>query len=211
MAAYTQDRYAGPPVGGRYLFGDTVADMHGTVWKCVGAGQPGIFVAQTDPDLLDDSVDLVGVAADADGYADDATGTDITLAVNSAGDGLAHPVTVTYAGVEDLSALVLTLSGTDANGSLLSEDVPLPNGADDLVTEASFLTLASALLTTDGEPGDLGVETIDIGWASIRPEPSAALRGKFRLEPQPGAADKLLICIDGDGAGAYEWATVTLS
>src|SRR5688572_18202091 len=131
MATYSQSRYAGPPTG-YYGVGDVVTDMNGVKWVCVASGYPSTFAPQPNIPLLEqdlpEAADFVGIAADLDGYANDATGATVTLAVNEPGDGLAHPVVVTYAGSEDLSLITLTLTGTDASDAALVEPIALTDG-----------------------------------------------------------------------------------
>lgn len=96
--------------------------------------------------------------ADANGYADAATGaaTSITLAASSAGDGLAHQLNFTS--TANLSGITFTVTGTDENGTAQTEDVTGPNN-ETVESTKYFLTVTSIT-----KSATLGANTLDIGW-----------------------------------------------
>lgn len=93
------------------------------------------------------------------------TGTDWSLAgdaewlLSGAGDALAHRLGITTAGNEPAgNAPSMTLTGTDADGNVITDTVVLPN-ATLVETAEYFLTVTSA---TTGSDTTVGL--IDIGW-----------------------------------------------
>jgi len=76
----------------------------------------------------------------------------------SAGDSLAHQLVITTVGNEPAgNAPVLTLTGTDADGNVQTEDITLPN-ATTIETTLYWLTV------TSGATQAATVDTVDIGW-----------------------------------------------
>ena len=105
-------------------------------------------------------IDLDVADANTAGLADDLTGAGpwdsgdfVTTAPT---DGLAHQLSFTSAA--NLSAITLTVVGTDADGKVLSEDVTGPN-ANTVESTGYFKTLTSI---TAGST--LGANTLDVGW-----------------------------------------------
>ena len=101
------------------------------------------------------NVDTNGLCAAITG-AGPWTIADAEFVATNSGDSLAHRLNLTSAA--NLSAITLTLVGTDANGDSLTEAVTGPN-ATTVETAGYFLTLTSV---TAG--ATLGANTLDIGW-----------------------------------------------
>lgn len=99
-------------------------------------------------------------AVDTDGLADGITGAgpwDSTdFVATSAGDSLAHQLNLTSAA--NLSAITITLTGTDADDNVITEDVVGPN-ATTVESTKYFKTL-----TAVSADSTLGANTLDIGW-----------------------------------------------
>lgn len=84
-----------------------------------------------------------------------------------AGDGMAHQLSVTSAA--NLSAITLTITGTDADGQEISEDVTAPN-ATTVETTLFFATVSE--ISADAT---LGANTMDIGWVDEAVTPTIPL------------------------------------
>ena len=98
--------------------------------------------------------------ADTDGFKNNATGatTPITPTATEVGDDLAHLVTLTSSA--NLSAITVTITGTDHAGRALSEAIAGPNN-NTVTTTAYFLTVTSIAISAT-----LGSNEMDIGWAA---------------------------------------------
>ncbi len=102
---------------------------------------------------------------DTDGIADGlATGSAWSYAdtalwlLDRAPDGLAHRLGVTTNGDEPGgNAPVMTITGTDADGNVITDDVTLPS-SNVVTTSEYFLTVISAVTQTDT------IAACDIGW-----------------------------------------------
>lgn len=94
--------------------------------------------------------------ATADFFANDATGTSVTLANNDTSDGLAHQVNITSAA--NISAITFTLTGIDPDGYTITEDVTGPN-ATTVESTKYFKRLDSVAISAT-----LGANTVDIGF-----------------------------------------------
>jgi len=101
------------------------------------------------------NVDTNGLCAAITG-AGPWTIADAEFVANDSGDSLAHQLNLTSAA--NLSAITMTLVGTDADGKALTEAIAGPN-ATTVETSGYFLTLTSV---TAG--ATLGANTLDIGW-----------------------------------------------
>lgn len=99
-------------------------------------------------------------AVDTDGLANDLTGvgpwTSANFVTTATPDGLAHQLNLTSAA--NLSAITLTLTGTDADDNVITEAVTGPN-ATTVETTAYFKTLTGVSASST-----LGANTLDIGW-----------------------------------------------
>lgn len=97
---------------------------------------------------------------DTDGLADGLTGAgpwDSTDFVTTATpDSIAHQLNLTSAA--NLSAITITLTGTDADGRVVTEDVTGPN-ANTVESTKYFKTLTAVAASAT-----LGANTLDIGW-----------------------------------------------
>lgn len=95
---------------------------------------------------------------DTDGLVDGATGatSPVTQLATSAGDGLAHRLNITSG--NNISALTITITGTDENGVAQTEDVTGPN-ATTVESTKYFLTVTSVAISAT-----LGSNTMDVGW-----------------------------------------------
>lgn len=117
---------------------------------------------------------------DTDGYVNDATGatTSLTLLATSAGDSLAHQIGV--ASTSNISTVVFTITGTDADGVALTETVTGVNNST-VETTGYFLTVSSITISAT-----LGAATVDIGWMDEFVTPTIPLntyvdRATFRV------------------------------
>lgn len=97
-------------------------------------------------------------AADANWFADNATGATITLAENDTPDGQAYKVAVLNNSLNDLSGITMTLVGLDADGRSQTDSFVLPIASQTVYSNYYFSRLTSATISAT-----LGVNTIDIG------------------------------------------------
>lgn len=108
------------------------------------------------------------------GFASGATGAGpFTMTTTSPGDGLAHLVSLTS--TANLSAINMTLTGTDAEGRAQTEVVAGPNN------NTVYSTKYFAALTSVSASATLGANTMDVGYkdASVTP----ALPVSWRTNP----------------------------
>lgn len=104
-------------------------------------------------------------ALDADGYLNDATGAGPwTTILAQTTDGMAHKVTL--ASTANLSAINMTVTGTDANGQAQTEVIAGPNN-NTVTTTKYFLTVTSVSAAST-----IGAETMDVGWAAACATPT---------------------------------------
>ena len=94
------------------------------------------------------------------GYATGLTGTGpfTTFTVSTPTDGIAHTISLTSAA--NLSAITMTIVGTDADGIALTESRAGPN-ANTVSTTGYFKTLTSITASST-----LGANTMDVGWSA---------------------------------------------
>lgn len=102
-----------------------------------------------------------GVAADTDGLGNEVTGATFTLTANSAGDSLAHKITVKNNTATDHAAKTIALVGTDADGNAQTETLTGPGTSATVTSTKYFKTLTSATPSAT-----IGADTFDIGWAA---------------------------------------------
>lgn len=93
------------------------------------------------------------------GLLSNATGATWTLTATSAGDGLAHQISIRNDAAVDHSAKTAVLTGTDADGRAQTETVNLPGVSATVESTKYFLTL-----TTIVPSATIGSDTMDIGW-----------------------------------------------
>jgi len=101
-------------------------------------------------------------AANLIGFASNVTGATWTLTANTAGDGLAHLVTIRNDTVNDHSGKTITLTGINADGIAITETLAGP-GISATVTS----TKAYKQLTTITVSATIGADTFDIGWSAV--------------------------------------------
>ena len=108
-------------------------------------------------------------AEDTDGIANDLTGVGpfTPNVANSAGDGLAHQISLTSAA--NLSAINFTITGTDADGQVISELLAGPNN-NTVETTKFFKTVATIV-----NSATLGANTLDVGWVDEFVSPTIPL------------------------------------
>lgn len=139
------------------------------------------------------------VAADTDGLADNvapASGVALTLIANSAADSCAHKIIFTNNSSTDYSGggKTLTIVGTAADGSALTEAVTGPAGSTTSTSSGYFLTVTS--VTPNFTRGT--TDTIDIGWTA------AAVTPPINVQLRPGAYPRSMgIGADVSGSAAY--------
>lgn len=92
------------------------------------------------------------------GLVSGATGatTPLTQAATSAGDSLAHQISITS--TANLSGITFTLTGTDADGVTQTEAVTGPNNST-VESTSYFLTVTSIAISST-----LGANTVNLGW-----------------------------------------------
>lgn len=97
-------------------------------------------------------------AEDTDALVNDATGatSPLTLLATSAGDGLAHQLSLSS--TSNLSGITVTFTGTNENGVAITEARAGPNN-NTVETTAYFLTVSSIAISAT-----LGAATMDAGW-----------------------------------------------
>lgn len=97
--------------------------------------------------------------ASTTGFASNVTGASWTLTATSAGDGLAHQVTIHNDAAVDHSAKTATLVGTDSDGKAQTVTINLPGISATVTTTTYWLTLTSVTPSAS-----IGADTMDIGW-----------------------------------------------
>jgi hypothetical protein len=100
-------------------------------------------------------------AASLTGHASNVTGASWTIATATAGDGLAHKVTIRNDTANDHSAKTVVLAGLGPNGEPLTETMAAP-GISATVTS----TLYYKSLTVATPSATIGADTFDIGWTA---------------------------------------------
>lgn len=105
------------------------------------------------------SLSGTSVALNATGFASNVTGATWTLSATNSGDSLAHKVTIHNDAATDHSAKTAILTGTDADGKVLTETLNLPAGTATVTSTNFFLTLTSVVPSAT-----IGADTMDIGW-----------------------------------------------
>lgn len=101
------------------------------------------------------------VAADADWYADDATGATITLINNASPDGQAYKVSILNNTILDLSGINFVITGLNQDGVAQTETVVGPAASVSVISTYYFKSITSISLSST-----LGVATVDIGTAA---------------------------------------------
>ena len=110
-------------------------------------------------------------ALDADGYVASvntngvAVGAAFTLAASGAGDGCSHPVTI-YS-TANISGVVFTLTGTDAEGRTISEDLTGGNASPTVTSVKYYATLTSVVKKS----GAGGADAFTVGWTALAHTP----------------------------------------
>lgn len=118
-------------------------------------------------------VDESYTAADLNGFGDNVTGGSFTLTATSAGDSLAHYVTVMNNSTTNHSAKTIALVGTGYLGEPITETINAPNASQTVQSTLLFKTLTSATPSAT-----IGSDTFDIGWAT-------GLTSEYVLTPPP--------------------------
>ena len=98
-------------------------------------------------------------AANTSGFAAGVTGSSWPLTATSAGDFVAHRVTITNNSLTDHSTKTATLVGTDADGHRQTEVLALPAASATVISSKYFKTLESVTPSAS-----IGADTMDIGW-----------------------------------------------
>lgn len=130
--------------------------------------------------MIAHSIVAVSVAANVTGLRSNATGAagaGWALTANSAGDGLAHLITIKGDAATDHSAKTAVITGT-LDGAVQAETVNLPNGTATVATTKYFSTV-----NTDGvvPSATIGTDTMDIGWAAASVSPIYPLTATLRV------------------------------
>jgi len=113
--------------------------------------------------------DFVSADTDADGLVAGATGAGPWVPSTPQLDGgIAHPVTITNGTETDLSGILFTVVGSDADGNAVSAGVTGPTGATGaMVTSADYFAQVDSV--TPGS--DIGADSVDIGWVKASRTP----------------------------------------
>lgn len=96
------------------------------------------------------------------GHASNVTGASWTITTATAGDNLAHLVTVRNDSVTDHSGKTITLVGTDVYGNAQSETLTAPGTSATVTSTKYFKTVTSATPSAT-----IGADTFDIGWSAV--------------------------------------------
>jgi hypothetical protein len=110
-----------------------------------------IDVADADADGLADGNSSAGATVTLDGTL--ASGGTFTSA-----DGFAHQINITDAGAADQSTATYTVSGTDADGLVITESLAGPTSGATVETSNYFLTVTGVAIASA-----VGGSTVDIG------------------------------------------------
>ena len=105
-------------------------------------------------------------AASLTGHASNVTGAAWTITGASAGDGLAHLVTIKNDSVTDHSAKTIVLVGKDLIGNALTETLAAPGTSATVTSTKYFASLSSATPSAT-----IGTDTFDIGWSAVAVSP----------------------------------------
>jgi len=98
-------------------------------------------------------------AASLTGYASNATGASWPLTATTAGDGLAHPVTIKNDSATDHSGKTVVITGTDANGTAITETLNLGAGSATVTSTKYFKTVTSVVMTGTADADGIPVVT----------------------------------------------------
>lgn len=104
---------------------------------------------------------FASVAASASGLAAAVTADVWPLTATSAGDGLAHKLTITGLDVTNHSAKTALITGFDENFAAQTETLALPNGTA-TVTSTKYWSKVSAVVPS----ATIGADEMNIGWAA---------------------------------------------
>lgn len=132
-------------------------------------------------------------AADTDGLGNNVTGATFTLTASSAGDSVAHKITVLNNTATDHTGKTIALVGTGPDGEAQTETLTGPNNAATVTSTKYWLTLTSATPSAT-----IGADTFDIGWAA------AAVTPSINVQPKPTNQGYAIgISCDVTGTPAY--------
>lgn len=101
------------------------------------------------------------------------TGATWTLTNTSAGDNLAHIITIKGNAATDHSAKTAIITGTDNAGVALTETVNLPNGTATVSSTKYFLTVTSIVPSAT-----IGADTMGLGYTAVAVTPPVVLNYK---------------------------------
>ena len=105
------------------------------------------------------TIDIDPANVSLTGLLSNATGATWTLTATSAGDSLAHQISIRNDAAVDHSAKDAVLTGTDADGRAQTETVSLPGTSATVESTKYFLTLTTIVPSVT-----IGSDTMDIGW-----------------------------------------------
>lgn len=111
-------------------------------------------------------------AASTNGIANDVAYSGGGLALTAAGatDGCAHPITILGNAATNHAAKTFTITGTDANGVAITNDIAGPNGVATVTSTKRFKTVTSVTVSAT-----TGADTFDIGWTALASTPWVTL------------------------------------
>jgi hypothetical protein len=102
------------------------------------------------------------VTAATAGFATGVTGATFTLTTLATPDGLAHQVTILNNTATDHSAKTITIVGTDADGTSITETLAAPAGSVSVTSVKYYATLVSVTPSAT-----IGADTFNIGYAAV--------------------------------------------
>lgn len=94
------------------------------------------------------------------------TGASYVITAAGAADGLAHQITIKNNSATDHSAKTVLITGTNENGSPLTETHAMPAGSVSITSVKFFATVTSIVPSAS-----TGADTFDIGWAAASQAP----------------------------------------
>ena len=110
-------------------------------------------------------------AASLTGFASNVTGDTFTLTANTAGDGLAHFVTIKNDSATDHSGKTITLTGASAENEAITETLAAPGTSATVTSTKAFLYLGEVTVSAT-----IGADTFDIGWTAAAQSPWVVVR-----------------------------------
>ncbi len=109
-------------------------------------------------------------------FANDVTGTSLTLAQTATPDGYAHKVTVLNNTGNDHSGKTITIVGTDSDGAVQSETITGPGASATVTSTYYYKTLTSVTFSSTIAP-----DTVDVSYSTAFASPTYPLNWRGGL------------------------------